>query len=100
MEIILVIISLAIIIALLSLLNTALNKVVRYERALREQQETLNSIYEVITASQEQLEKVDLLGAFKADDEVGDFFKNLMKIQEELNKYILEQTYGKKEIGE
>ena len=99
MEIILAI-SLALIIGLLFLIYKASNKIIRYEQALLEQQETLDSIYGVITASQEQLEKVDLLGAFKADDEVGDFFKNLMKIQEELNKYILEQGYGKKEVGE
>jgi hypothetical protein len=55
-------------------------------------------ISKVISASQEQLEKVDLLGAFKADDEVGDFFKNLKEIQGELNEYILDQTNGEKEI--
>jgi uncharacterized protein YpmS len=57
------------------------------EKAVIEQQQYMDAISILISSSQQQLNELDQLGAFKADDEVGTFFNNLKEIQENLNRF-------------
>jgi len=57
------------------------------EKAVIQQQQYLDAISIVIQNSQEKLEELDVMGAFKSDDEVGTFFKNLKEIQDILNEF-------------
>jgi hypothetical protein len=57
------------------------------EKAVTQQQQYLDAISIVIQNSQEKLEELDIMGAFKSDDEVGTFFKNLKEIQDVLNEF-------------
>jgi len=57
------------------------------EKAVTQQQQYLDAISIIIQNSQEKLEELDVMGAFKSDDEVGTFFKNLKEIQDILNEF-------------
>jgi hypothetical protein len=57
------------------------------EKAVVQQQQYLDAISIVIQNSQEKLEELDVMGAFRSDDEVGTFFKNLKEIQDVLNEF-------------
>ena len=47
----------------------------------------LDKISQVIEISDKKLKKIDALGRFEADDEVGFFFKGIKQIQEILNEF-------------
>ena len=49
--------------------------------------EYLDTISKVIEASDKKLKEIDHSGAFKADDEVGTFFKSVTQIQGILNDF-------------
>lgn len=57
------------------------------EKAVREQQQYLDAISIIITNSDSKLKELDVMGAFQADDEVGEFFRNLAEIQNILNEF-------------
>jgi hypothetical protein len=57
------------------------------EKAVTEQQQYIDAISIIIDDSQRKLEELDLLGAFRSDDEVGTFFRNLKEIQDTLNEF-------------
>lgn len=57
------------------------------EKAVVEQQQYMEAISIIIAESNTKLKKLDTLGAFEADDEVGTFFKNLAEIQDILNEF-------------
>jgi hypothetical protein len=57
------------------------------EKAVIQQQQHLDAISIVIQNSQQKLEELDSMGAFKSDDEVGTFFRNLKEIQDVLNEF-------------
>ena len=57
------------------------------EKAVTQQQQYLDAISIVIQNSQQKLEELDVMGAFKSDDEVGTFFRNLKEIQDVLNEF-------------
>ena len=57
------------------------------EKAVIQQQQHLDAISIIIQNSQQKLEELDLMGAFKSDDEVGTFFRNLKEIQDLLNEF-------------
>jgi hypothetical protein len=57
------------------------------EKAVTQQQQYLDAISIVIQNSQQKLEELDVMGAFRSDDEVGTFFKNLKEIQDVLNEF-------------
>jgi hypothetical protein len=57
------------------------------ERAVSEQQNYIDAISIIIQNSQQKLNELDHLGAFKADDEIGTFFSNLQEIQGILNDF-------------
>ena len=78
-------------------LRNLLIKVEKYEDVTVNQTSYLQNISNLITDSQKHLESLDERGVFKSDDEVGYFFEQLKKVQEELNRYMLPENYGKKE---
>ena len=57
------------------------------EKAVTQQQQYLDAISIIIQNSQQKLEELDVMGAFRSDDEVGTFFKNLKEIQDVLNEF-------------
>lgn len=57
------------------------------EKAVIEQRQYIDAISIIIQNSQQKLDELDILGAFKADDEVGTFFRNLKEIQDILNEF-------------
>ena len=57
------------------------------EKAVIEQQQFVDAISIVIADSDAKLRELDVMGAFKADDEVGTFFQNLAEIQSLLNQF-------------
>jgi len=78
-------------------LRNLLVKVEKYEDVTVNQTSYLQNISNLITDSQKHLNSLDERGVFKSDDEVGYFFEQLKKVQEELNRYMLPENYGKKE---
>jgi len=74
-----------------------LRKVEKYEDVTIDQTAYLQNISNLIGDSQKHLNDLDKRGVFKSDDEVGYFFIQLKKVQDELNRYMLPQNYGKKE---
>jgi hypothetical protein len=57
------------------------------EKAVIQQQQHLDAISIIIQNSQQKLEELDSMGAFKSDDEVGTFFRNLKEMQDLLNEF-------------
>ena len=47
----------------------------------------LDKLSKVIEASDKKLKEIDHSGVFKADDEVGQFFKSVQKLQDILNDF-------------
>jgi hypothetical protein len=87
MEII-VISFLIVIVALLGFTTiNLLRKNEKQEDVLVEYMKYLDKISKVIEISDERLKKIDALGRFEADDEVGFFFKGVKQIQEILNEF-------------
>lgn len=73
-------------------------KVERYEDVVRDQTGYLQNISNLIGDSKKHLQNLDEKGVFQSDDEVGYFFKQMQKVQDELNRYMLPKNYGKEEI--
>jgi hypothetical protein len=59
----------------------------RQEDVLVEYMKYLDKLSQVIEISDKKLKKLDELGRFEADDEVGFFFKGVKKIQQILNEF-------------
>lgn len=78
------------------IISNLLRKVEKYEDITIDQTQYLQSISKIVTASQIKIKELDTKGHFQADDELGEFFKALQMIQEELNKYMLPENYGEK----
>jgi hypothetical protein len=66
-------------------LNT---KVVKLEQIAAKQKIIIDSVAAIVEESNKQLHQVDLTEAFKADDQIGFFFRNLQNIQDSLNHYL------------
>ena len=64
------------------------NKVVRLEEIANKQAIVIESISAIVNESQKMLDQVELTEAFKSDDQIGFFFRNLQNIQDSLNHYI------------
>ena len=64
------------------------NKVAKLEQIATKQQIIIDSISAIVDESNKQLEAVDLTEAFKSDDQIGFFFRNLQNIQDSLNHYL------------
>ena len=78
-------------------LRNLLVKVEKYEDVVQDQVQYLQNISKTVTESQKHLQNLDERGVFQSDDEVGFFFEQLKTVQEELNRYMLPENYGKKE---
>lgn len=63
-------------------------KVAKLEQIAIKQQVIIDSISAIVDESNRQLEAVDLTEAFKSDDQIGFFFRNLKNIQDSLNHYL------------
>lgn len=68
----------------------------RYEDITVAQQDYLLRISELIKDSKMHLQKLDDKGVFQSDDEVGYFFEQMKKVQEELDRYMLQEDYAQK----
>jgi uncharacterized coiled-coil protein SlyX len=64
------------------------NKVVKLEEIANKQAIVIESISAIVNESQKMLDQVELTEAFKSDDQIGFFFRNLQNIQDSLNHYI------------
>ena len=69
-----------------------LKKNERQEDILVEYMKYLDKISKVIEISDERLKKIDSLGRFEADDEVGYFFQSIKKIQNLLNEFKIKKV--------
>ena len=63
-------------------------KVVKLEQIATKQKVIIDSVATIVEESNKQLHQVDLTEAFKADDQIGFFFRNLQNIQDSLNHYL------------
>ena len=91
-----VILSIIIVILLIAIRNT-LVKVEKYEDVVQDQTQYLQNISKAIYEGQMHLKSLDERGVFQSDDEVGYFFEQMKYVQDELNRYMLPENYGKKE---
>ena len=80
----------------MDLLLKKLLKNERYEDITVAQQDYLLRISELIKDSKMHLQKLDDKGVFQSDDEVGYFFEQMKKVQEELDRYMLQEDYAQK----
>ena len=64
------------------------SKVVKLEEIANKQAIIIESISAIVNESQKMLDQVELTEAFKSDDQIGFFFRNLQNIQDSLNHYI------------
>ena len=86
------------VLVLLFALRNLLIKVEKYEDVVQDQVSYLQNISKIITKSQKHLQNLDERGVFQSDDEVGFFFEQMKNVQEELNRYMLPENYGKEEV--
>jgi len=82
----------------LYIIRNLLYKVEKYEDAVKDQAQYLQNISNAIGEGQKHLQNLDEKGVFQSDDEVGEFFNQLKYVQDELNRYMLPENYGKEEI--
>jgi len=83
-----IILSFLLIIGLFVIFNL-LNKVEKQENMLLKQDQYISSISQLIDESNESLNHPIIREAFNVDDEVGTFFRNMVKIQEQMNLFSL-----------
>ena len=88
----------AILIILVYIINNLLKKVELYEDIIEDQTKYLQNLDTFIEDSDKYLKKLDERGVFQSDDEIGFFFEQLKEVQEELDRYMLPQNYGKEEV--
>ena len=69
----------------------------KYEDVVRDQVQYLQNISDAVGEGQKHLKKLDEKGVFQSDDEVGYFFEQMKTIQNELDRYMLPENYGKEE---
>tara|TARA_Y100000356_G_C11041250_1_gene173674 strand:+ start:57 stop:335 length:279 start_codon:yes stop_codon:yes gene_type:complete len=69
-----------------------LRKNEKQEDILVEYMKYLNKISQTIEVSDTQLKKLDSLGRFESDDEIGFFFQSIKKIQKILNEFKIKEV--------
>jgi len=79
------------------LVRNLLLKNEKYEDVVRDQTQYLQNISNAIGEGQKHLVNLDEKGVFQSDDEVGYYFEQLKYVQDELNRYMLPENYGKEE---
>ena len=75
-----------------------LRKVEKYEDITVEQADYMNNISNLVKDSRKHLKNLDERGVFQSDDDVGYFFDNLKKVQENFDMYQLSDNYAPKKI--
>ena len=93
-----VVVLVALLIILVYIINNLLKKVELYEDIIEDQTKYLKNLSTLVEESDQYLKKLDERGVFQSDDDVGTFFNNMKKVQDELNKFQLPSAYGKEEI--
>ena len=68
-----------------------LRKNEKQEDILAEYLNYLDGLSKTIDASDKKLKEIDQAGTFKSDDEVGQFFNSIQKIQDILNDFKLKE---------
>ena len=68
-----------------------LRKNEKQEDILAEYLNYLDRLSKTIDASDKKLKEIDQAGTFKSDDEVGQFFESIQKIQDILNDFKLKE---------
>jgi len=68
-----------------------LRKNEKQEDILAEYLQYLDRLSKTIDASDKKLKEIDRAGTFKSDDEVGQFFDSIQKIQDILNDFKLKE---------
>jgi len=63
-------------------------KVAKLEEIAAKQKFIIDSVSAVVEESNKMLNQVELTEAFKSDDQIGFFFRNLQNIQDSLNHYL------------
>jgi hypothetical protein len=63
-------------------------KVVKLEQIAAKQKIIIDSVTAIVDESNKQLAQADLTEAFKSDDQIGFFFRNLQNIQDSLHHYL------------
>ena len=63
-------------------------KVTKLEQIATKQKIIIDSIAAIVEESNRQLSQAELTEAFKSDDQIGFFFRNLQNIQDSLNHYL------------
>ena len=64
-----------------------LRKIEKTEDIIISQSEILNKLSTQIKSSSEKLKEIDNKGTFEGDDEIGWFFKEIKKIQNDLSQF-------------
>lgn len=64
------------------------NKVTKLEQIATKQKIVIDSVAAIVEESNKQLAQADLTEAFKSDDQIGFFFRNLQNIQDSLTHYL------------
>ena len=77
------------------IIRNLLLKLEKYEDVTSDQTQYLQNISNTIREGRTHLDSLDERGVFQSDDEVGTFFKY---VQDELNRYMLPENYGKEEV--
>jgi len=88
----------AILLTFIYILRNLLKKVEKYEDVVQDQVQYLQNISNALGEGQKHLKNLDEKGVFQSDDEVGYFFEQMKYVQDELNRYMLPENYGKEEI--
>lgn len=68
------------------IIRNLLVKVEKYEDSVEELQSKLENIDSLIKESSTYIKSLDSRGIYEADDELGYFFKQLVRVQEELDR--------------
>ena len=92
-----IILGILLLVSLIAVRNLLI-KVEKYEDVVQDQVQYLQNISNTVTESKKHLQNLDERGVFQSDDEIGFFFEQLKGVQEELDRYMLPQNYGKEEV--
>jgi cell division protein FtsB len=80
------------------ILRNLLIKVEKYEDVVQDQVQYLQNVSDTVRESKQHLQTLDEKGVFQSDDEVGEFFNQMKEVQNELDRYMLPENYGKEKI--
>ena len=83
---------------LVYIIRNLMVKVEKYEDVTVDQTQYLQNISNIIGESNKHLQNLDEKGVFQSDDEVGTFFNQMKEVQNELDRYMLPENYGKEKV--